>query len=81
MLPQKFIAFLIEYRGTQWEDKFMRAAAELLLAQILAYIAGYARLTNHNKRIFRQCFGTWSAEVKREQLWLLGESGGFLELE
>ena len=81
VLPQNFIAFLIEYHGTQWEVKFLRAAAEPLCAQMLAYIAGYARLTSHNKRIFRQKFGTWSAEVKREQLRLLAESGGFLELE
>ena len=81
MLPQNFIAFLIEYHGTHWEVKFLRAAAEPLFAQLLAYIAGYARLTSHNKRIFRQRFGTCSAEVKREQLRLLAESGGFLELE
>jgi len=81
VLPQNFIAFLIEYHGTQWEIKFLKAAAEPLFAQLLAYIAGYARLTSHNKRIFRQWFGTWSAEVKREQLRLLAESGGFLELE
>ena len=65
LLPQNFIAFLIEYRGTQWEVKFLRAAAKPLFAQMLAYIAGYARLTSHSKRIFRQWFGTWSAEVKR----------------
>ena len=81
MLPQNFIAFLINYHGTQWEVKFLRAAAEPLFAKVLAYIAGYARLTNHNKRIFRQSFETWSEEVKREQLRLLAESGGFLELE
>ena len=81
MLPQKFIASLIEYHGTQWEAKFLRAATEPLFAQMLAHIAGYARLTSHNKRISRQWFGTWSAEVKREQLRLLAESGGFLELE
>ena len=70
MLPQNFIAFLNEYHGTQWEVKLLRAAAEPLFAQMLAYIAGYARLTSHNKRILRQWFGTWSAEVKREQLRL-----------
>ena len=79
MLPQNFIAFLVEYHGTQWEVKILRAAVEPLFAQLLAYIAGYARLTSHNKRIFRQWFGTWSAEVKREQLRLLAEWGGFLE--
>ena len=81
MLPQNFIEFLVEYHGTQWEVKFLRATAEPLFAQMIAYIAGYARLTSHNKRIFRQWFGTWSAEVRREQLRLLAESGGFLELE
>ena len=81
ILPENFIEFLVEYHGTQWEVKFLRATAEPLFAQMLAYIAGYARLTSHNKRIFRQWFGTWSAEVKWEQLRLLAESGGFLELE
>ena len=81
MLPQNVIAFLIEYHGTQWEVKFLRAVAEPLFAQFLAYIAGYARQASHHKRNFRQGFGTWSAEVKREQLWLLAESGGFFELE
>ena len=81
ILSQNFIAFLVEYHGTQWEVKLSRATAEPLFAQMLAYIAGYARLISHNKRIFRQWFGTWSAEVKREQLRLLAVSGGFLELE
>ena len=81
VLPQNFVAFLIEYHGTQWDVKFLRAAAEPFFAQLLSYVAGYARLTSHNKRIFRQSFETWSVEVKREQLRLLAESGGFLELE
>ena len=81
ILPQNFLEFLVEYHGTQWEAKFLRATAEPLFAQMLAFIDGYARLTSHNKRIFRQWFGTWSAEVRREQLRLLAESGGFLELE
>ena len=78
IIPQNFIAFLVEYHGTQWEMNILRSTAEPLFAQMLVYIAGYARLTSHNKRIFRQWFGTWSAEVKREQLRLLAESGGFL---
>ena len=81
MLSLKFVSFLIEYHGTQWELKFMRAAAEPLFAQLLGYVAGYARLTSHNKKIFRQGFETWSVEVKREQLRLLAESVGFLGLE
>ena len=75
LLSQNIIAFLIEYRGTQWEVKFLRTAAEPMFAQMLAYTAGGARLTSRNKRIFRQWFGTLSAEVKREQLRLFGKSG------
>ena len=61
LLPQNFREFLVEYHGTQWEIKFLRAAAEPLFAQLLAYVAGYARLTSHNKRIFRQFLrpGLW----------------------
>ena len=81
MLYENFVSFFLEYDGTQWEFKFLRAAAERLFAQLLAYVTGYAQLTSHNKRIFRQRFETWSVEVKREQLRLLAESGGFLELE
>ena len=79
--PENFRAFLVEYHGTQWEIKFLGAAAEPLFAQLMAYVAGFARLTSQNKRIFRQSFEAWSITVKREQLRLLAESGGFLELE
>ena len=71
LLPQNFREFFVEYHGTQWEIKFLGAAVEPLFAQLLAYVAGYARLTSHNKRIFRQSFETWSVAVKREQLRLL----------
>ena len=81
MLSQNLASLLIDYHGSEWEIKFLRAAAEPLFAQFLAYVAGYARLTRHNKIIFRQGFETWSVEVKKEQLRLLAESGGFLELE
>ena len=81
LLPQNFRAFLVEYHGTQWEIDFLRAAAEPLFAQLLAYVVNYASLTSHDKRIFCQFFETWSAAVKREQLRLLAESGGLLELE
>ena len=81
VIPENFRIFLVEYHGTQWEIKFLGAAAEPLFAQLLSYVAGYSRLTNHNKRIFRQSFETWSLAVKREQLKLLAKSGGFLELE
>ena len=81
LIPEIFRAFLVEYHGTQWENKFLGAAAEPLFAQLLAYVAGYARLTSHNKRNFRQSFETWAVAVKLEQLRLLAEPGGFLEIE
>ena len=81
LIPENFRAFLVEYHGTQWEIKFLAATAEALFAQLMAYVAGFARLTSHNKRIFRQSFEAWSITVKKEQLRLLAESGGFLELE
>ena len=79
LLSQMFIAFLMEYHGTQLETKLLRATAEPLFDQFLSYVAAYARLSSHNKRIFSQSFETWLLEVKREQLRLLAESGGFLE--
>ena len=81
LLPQNFRAFLVGYHGTQWEVNFLRAASEPLFAKLLAYVAGYAKLASHNRRIFRHSFETWAVAVKLEQLRLLGESGGFLELE
>ena len=81
VIPENFRMLLVEYHGTQWEIKFLGATAEPLFAQLLAYVAGYAKLTSHNKRIFRQSFESWSLSTKREQLRLLAGSGGFLELE
>ena len=81
MLSQNFIAFLKEYQGTQLEIKFLRAAAEPLFAQLLVYVADHVRLSSHKKRIFRQGIERWSVEDKKEQMRLLAESGGFLELQ
>ena len=81
MLSQIFVSLLIEYHGTQWEIEFTRVGAEPLFTQLLAYVAGYAGLTSHNKRIFQQRFDTWSMEVKNEQLRLLADSSGFLEID
>ena len=79
VLAQNFVVFWQEYHGTHWEIKFLRASAEPLFTQMLAYISGYAQLTSHNERLFRQLFKTRSAAVKGEQLRLLAESGGFLK--
>ena len=65
LLSQIFVSFLIEYHGTQREINFLRAAAEPLFAQLLAYVAGYARLSSRNKRIFAKDFilGPWRSEA------------------
>jgi len=47
----------------------------------MAYIAGYARLTSLNRNLLRRSFEGWSASEKAENLRMLAESGGFVELE
>ena len=81
LIPEDIRAFLVEYHGTQWKIKFPGAAVEPLFTKLMAYVAGFARLTSHNKRSFRQSFEAWSIRVKREQLRLLAESSGFLEIQ
>ena len=81
VVSQSYWAFLQHFHGQQWEAKFMQPAAGPLFDQMLAYIAGYARLTSLNKSLFRQNFEGWSAAKRAENLRLLAESGGFLELE
>ena len=80
-VSQSFWAFLQYFHGQQWEVKFLKPAAIPLLDQMLAYISGYARLTSWNKSLFRQHFANWSFAEKTENLRLLAESGGFLEIE
>ena len=81
VVSQSYWAFLQHFHGQQWEAKFLQPAAGPLFDQMLAYIAGYARLTSLNKSLFRQNFEGWSAVGRAENLRLLAESGGFLELE
>ena len=69
------------FHGQQWEVNFLKPAARPLFEQMLAYIAGYARLTSLNKSLLRQYFEGCSAAEKSEKLRLLTESGGFLEVE
>ena len=80
-ISQKFAAYLLEHHGPQWEAKFLRLAAEPLLERMLAYIAGYARLTSFNKYRLRSLIETWPLGEKTEKLRMLVESGGFLEIE
>ena len=81
VVSQSYWAFLQHFHGKQWEAKFLQPAAGPLFDQMLAYIAGYARLTSLNKSLFRQNFEGWSAAERAENLRFLAESGGFLELE
>ena len=61
--------------------KFLQPAAGPLFDQMLAYIAGYARLTSLNESLLRQYFEGWSVAEKAEKLRFLAELGGFLEIE
>ena len=81
MVSQSFWAFLQYFHGEQWEIKFLKPAAKPLFDQLLAYIAGYARLTSLNRNLLRRSFEGWSASEKAENLRMLAESGGFVELE
>ena len=68
------------FTGEQWEINFLKPAAEPLFDQLLAYIAGYARLASLNRILLRRFFEGWSASEKAENLRMLAQSGGFLEL-
>ena len=81
MVSQSFWAFSQYFHGEQWAIKFLKPAAEPLFDRLLAYLAGYAGLTNLNKNLLRRSFEGWSASEKAENLRILAESGGFLELE
>ena len=81
VVSQSYWAFLQHFHGQQWEAKILQPAAGPLCDQMLAYTASYARLTSLNKRLFRQNFEGWSAAEKAENLRLLAESSGFLEIE
>ena len=81
MVSQSLWAFLQHFHGQQWEVKFLQPAAGPLFDQMLAYFAGYARLTTLNKSLLSQYFEGWSAAEKAEKLRLLAETGGFLEIE
>ena len=82
MVPQSFWAFLQYCHGQQWKNKFLEQTAGPLFDQMLAYIVGYPRLTSLNKScLLRRSFEGWSAPEKAENLRLLAESGGFLEIE
>ena len=81
MVSQNFWAFLRHFHGQQWEVKFLQPAAGPFFDQMLACIAGYARLTSLDKSLLRQFFEGCSAAEKAEKLRLLAESGGFLEIE
>ena len=81
VISPNFAEYLLEHHGPQWEAKFLQFAAEPLLEQMLAYIAGYARLTSYNKHQLRNFYETWTDEERAVNLRVLAESGGFLEIE
>ena len=81
MISQNLAAFLQQYYGHEWEIKLLRQTAEVIFEQLLAYIKGYAKLTNLNRWLLRQQFDSWPMGEKTKQLRVLAESGGFLAIE
>ena len=81
VISQNFATYLLEHHGPQWEAKFLQLAAEPLFERMLAYIAGYARLTSFSKHQLRNFYETWTDEERAVNLRVLAESGGFLEIE
>ena len=76
-VSQSLAAFLRQNYGPQWEWK----SAENISEKLLAYIAGYSRLTSLNRRLLRQHFESWTVEEKAKQLRVLADSAGFLKIE
>ena len=81
MVSQSLAGFLRQNYGPQWEWKLLQPSADVIFEKLSAYNAGYARLTGFNRRLLRQQYANWSTEERSDQLRLLAESGGFLELE
>ena len=81
VISQTFAVYLLEHHGPQWEAKFLQLAADPFFERMLAYIAGYARLTSFNKLQIRSLYETWAEEERTTNLRMLAESGGFLEIE
>ena len=77
MISQSFWAFLQHSHGQQSEVKFLQRAAGPLSDQMLAYFAGYARLTSLNESLLRQYFEGWSAAKKAEKITIVGGVGRF----
>ena len=81
ILSQKFLAYMREHYGEQWEVKFLQLAAESIFECLLAYIVGYVRLSIYNKYHLRSLLETWAVAARWEKLRMLAQSGGFLEIE
>ena len=72
--------FLRVMLGTQWELNLLLESGEVLFCQLRAHMAGYNLLTSFKRRQWLRLFPDWTVTEKREQLALLANSGGFLEL-
>ena len=76
-VPPNLKTFLRFTLAAQWEVKLVWESGEVLMEQLLAYSAGYNQLTSFNRRQWLRLFLAWTAQVKREQLDLLADAGGF----
>ena len=72
--------FLKYTLGPQWQYKLIHPSGEVLLFQLTAYLKGFELLTPFNRRQWVRLFSAWTLSERREQLELLANSGGFIEM-
>ena len=69
--------FLRVTLDAQWEAALVHQSGDVLLEQMMAYLAGYKEMTSFNGRQSLRLLPAWTATERRGQLELLDESGSF----
>ena len=80
MISDNLRLFLKFTLGPQWQYKLIHPLGEVLLFQLRAYLKGFEVLTPFNRRQWVRLFSAWTLRERREQLELLANSGGFIEM-
>ena len=80
MMSDNLRLFLKYTLGSQWHYKLIHPSGEVLLFQLRAYLTGCELLTPFNRRQWVRLFSAWTLSEPREQLQLLANSSGFIEM-
>ena len=80
MITDNLRLFLKYTLGPQWQYKLIHPSGEALLFQLRAYLKGFELLTPFNRQQWVRLFSAWTLSERREQLELLANSGGFIEM-